>query len=42
MVAVGDDLLVNDARAALSTAGIVMLVGGPALYLVGRTCFACG
>ncbi len=42
MVAVGDDLLVNDARGALSTAGVIMLVGGPALYLAGRTCFACG
>ena len=39
MAAVGDDLLVTDARSALRPAGIVMLVGGPALYLVGENLF---
>ncbi len=39
MVAVGDDLLVNDARGPLSTAGVIMLVGGPALYLAGENLF---
>ena len=39
MAAVGDDLLVTDARSALPPVGIVMLVGGPALYLVGENLF---
>ncbi len=39
MVAVGDDLLVRDAGSALSTAGLITLVGGPAMYLAGETLF---
>jgi low temperature requirement protein LtrA len=39
MVAVGDDFLVSDARASLSTAGLVMLVGGPALFLAAENMF---
>ena len=39
MVAVGDDLLIADPGGALSGAGIVMMVGGPAVYLAGETLF---
>ena len=39
MVAVGDDLLIGAPRASLTTAGIVMTVGGPALYLLGESLF---
>ena len=39
MVAVGDDLLIAQPRASLATAGIVMTVGGPALYLLGESMF---
>jgi low temperature requirement protein LtrA len=39
MVAVGDDLLIDHPHHALSNFGIVMMVGGPALYLVGETLF---
>ncbi len=39
MVAVGDDFLVSDANASLSTAGLIMLVGGPALFLAGENAF---
>jgi low temperature requirement protein LtrA len=39
MVAVGDDLLLADPGAALSAGGVVMLVGGPAMYLAGETLF---
>ncbi|MBA3808089.1 MAG: low temperature requirement protein A [Solirubrobacterales bacterium] len=39
MVAVGDDLLIAAPNRALSTAGIVMMVGGPALYLAGESLF---
>jgi low temperature requirement protein LtrA len=39
MVAVGDDLLIAHPHHALSNFGIVMMVGGPAVYLVGETLF---
>jgi low temperature requirement protein LtrA len=39
MVAVGDDLMVARPGSALSTAGVVMMLGGPALYLFGETLF---
>lgn len=39
MVAVGDDFLVSDATASLSTAGLIMLVGGPALFLAAENMF---
>ena len=39
MVAVGDDLLIAGPGHQLRTAGVVMLVGGPALYLAGETLF---
>ncbi len=39
MVAVGDDRLVRDAGSPLSTAGLIMLVGGPAVYLAGENLF---
>ena len=39
MVAVGDELLIAAPNGELSTAGIVMMVGGPALYLAGETLF---
>jgi len=39
MVAVGDDLLLAHPRHALGAAGVVMLVGGPALYLTGEVLF---
>ena len=39
MVAVGDDFLVSDPTASLSTAGLIMLVGGPALFLTAENMF---
>jgi low temperature requirement protein LtrA len=39
MVAVGDDFLVRDATKSLSTAGLVMLIGGPALFLAAENMF---
>jgi low temperature requirement protein LtrA len=39
MVAVGDDLLITGPDRALSLAGATMMVGGPALYLVGESLF---
>ncbi len=39
MVAVGDDLLIAHPTRALSTAGVIMMLGGPALYLFGETLF---
>jgi low temperature requirement protein LtrA len=39
MVPVGDDFLVSDPTASLSTAGLVMLVGGPALFLAAENIF---
>ena len=39
MVSVGDDLLVSHPSDTLSTAGIVMLAGGPALFLAGEVLF---
>ena len=39
MVAVGDDFLVSDATASLSTVGLLMLVGGPALFLAAENMF---
>jgi low temperature requirement protein LtrA len=39
MVAVGDGLLIAHPSRALSTAGAVVLVGGPALYLFGTSLF---
>ena len=39
MVAVGDDLLLAHPGEALRTDGIVMLAGGPALFLVGEVMF---
>ena len=39
MVAVGDDLLLAHPGHALGAAGVVMLVGGPALYLTGEVLF---
>jgi low temperature requirement protein LtrA len=39
MVAVGDDLLLVDPGVSLSTAGIAMLAGGPALFLLGEVLF---
>ena len=39
VVAVGDDLLIADPRHALSTAGAVMVLGGPAIYLLGESLF---
>jgi low temperature requirement protein LtrA len=38
-VAVGDDLLIADARHSLSRAGAIMVLGGPALYLLGESIF---
>jgi low temperature requirement protein LtrA len=38
-VAVGDDLLIADASHSLSTAGALMVLGGPAIYLLGETLF---
>lgn len=39
MVAIADDLLIKQPSHALSAAGVVMAVGGPALYLLGETLF---
>ena len=39
VVAVGDDLLIADPSHSLSTAGAVMVLGGPALYLLGESLF---
>jgi low temperature requirement protein LtrA len=39
MVAVGDELLISSPDGVLSTAGMVMTVGGPALYLAGESLF---
>lgn len=39
MVAVGDDFLVADATAPLGTARLVMLVGGPVLFLAAENAF---
>ncbi len=39
MVAVGDDLLIAAPNDVPSLAGIVMMVGGPALYLAGESLF---
>jgi low temperature requirement protein LtrA len=38
-VAVGDDLLIADAGRPLHGVGLAMVLGGPALYLVGETLF---
>jgi low temperature requirement protein LtrA len=38
-VAVGDDLLIVDPGAALHGVGLAMVLGGPALYLVGESLF---
>jgi low temperature requirement protein LtrA len=38
-VAVGDDLLLAHPHALLATGGIVMTLGGPALYLLGEALF---
>ena len=37
MVAVADDLLVSHPSSHLTTAGVVMAAGGPALYLLGES-----
>ena len=39
MVAVGDDLLIVHPGRALSTGGVIMLTGGPALYVAGEALF---
>ncbi len=39
MVAIADDLLIAHPSHTLSTAGLAMTVGGPALYLAGETLF---
>jgi low temperature requirement protein LtrA len=39
MVAVGDDLLIAHPGRPLGTAGVVMLAGGPALYIGGEALF---
>jgi low temperature requirement protein LtrA len=39
MVAIADDLLIKHPTHSLSGAGVVMTVGGPALYLAGETLF---
>ena len=39
MTAVGDEFLVRDATASPSTAGLIMLVGGPALFLAAENAF---
>ena len=39
VVAVGDDLLIADASHSLSTAGALMVLGGPAIYLLGESLF---
>jgi low temperature requirement protein LtrA len=38
-VAVGDNLLIDDPGGALHGVGLAMLLGGPALYLVGESLF---
>jgi low temperature requirement protein LtrA len=38
-VAVGDDLLIADPRHALHGVGLAMVLGGPALYLLGESLF---
>ena len=38
-VAVGDDLLIADPGRALHGVGLAMVLGGPALYLVGESLF---
>jgi low temperature requirement protein LtrA len=38
-VAVGDDLLIADPGRALPGVGVAMVLGGPAVYLVGETAF---
>jgi len=38
-VAVGDNLLIAEPRAALHGVGLAMVLGGPALYLVGESLF---
>src|SRR6185437_5076163 len=38
-VAVGDDLLIGEPGAALHGVGLAMLLGGPALYLLGESLF---
>jgi low temperature requirement protein LtrA len=38
-VAVGDDLLIADPGRPLHGVGVTMVLGGPALYLVGETLF---
>jgi low temperature requirement protein LtrA len=37
--AVADDLLLAEPHASLSTVGVAMMVGGPALYLLGESLF---
>jgi low temperature requirement protein LtrA len=39
VVAVGDDLLINHPHRVLSTAGVLITLGGPVLYLVGESLF---
>jgi len=39
VTAVGDELLILDAGSPLSTAGILMVLGGPILFLAGETLF---
>jgi low temperature requirement protein LtrA len=39
VVAVGDDLLIADPGHALARAGALMMLGGPAIYLLGETLF---
>jgi low temperature requirement protein LtrA len=39
VVAVGDDLLIAEPRHALARAGALMVLGGPAIYLLGETLF---
>jgi low temperature requirement protein LtrA len=39
VAAVGDDLLIAEPRHALTRAGALMVIGGPALYLLGETLF---
>ena len=38
-MAVGDDLLIADPSRSLGTAGALMLLGGPAIYLLGESLF---
>ena len=39
MVAVANELLIADPNRPLTSAGVVMMVGGPAIYLIGETLF---